>query len=126
MDNNLKLTKTEIRQLSRGHIPERLENLPFCVLHYKERILFGTEYNWTWSVDISGEEDAENPIDRQTAMLIIRNNGMTEAYRSVEGQVYEMPGLPFKQEHATNKTTNTNKTWKGLFTKSRVASRQRC
>ena len=95
-----KITKKDIRTLSRGVIPESLTATPFAVLHHKEKMVFSRDCNWVWTLDLSPDEEDSVSIDRKTALAIIEKNKMKETHRSSEGQVYEISGTPFQQQYA--------------------------
>ncbi len=95
-----KITKKDIRTLSRGVIPESLTTTPFAVLHHKEKMVFSRDCNWVWTLDLSPDDGESVSIDRKTALSIIEKNKMKETYRSIEGQVFEIPGTPFQQAYA--------------------------
>lgn len=93
--NKVIITQKEIKLLSKGEVPERLNETPFVIMRSYVKMITSQDTNWIWTIDFSPEKNESLEIDRSTALSIIKSNGMTKAYSSPEGQVYEMPGKPF-------------------------------
>ena len=85
----------DIKRLAQGEIPPFLQDKPFVILHYSVSARMIDESTFKWGLYLSPEDEDSATIDRQTALSIIRENGMSLALSIDCGQVYELPGKPF-------------------------------
>ncbi len=91
------VSKRDLTRLSEGEIPLPMENVPFAVIRYSVRIPGISRVSWEWELLLSGSENDSIPIDRSTARSIIASHRMELAHAEDCGQVYDLPGRPFRE-----------------------------
>lgn len=92
----MKVTKRLIKKLKNGKVPVEQET-PFIVVRQSVKLPFTTITFREWAL-ITDPEDADNgyPLDNETAEAIMDANNMILVYSEPSGQIYELPGTPFK------------------------------
>ncbi len=86
-----------ISSLKKGIVPDFLKNEPFIVIRKALHVPFVSQVQWEWEVSFSPMEEDSLDIPRKTALLLIEENNMELAYSALYGQIYELPGCPFRE-----------------------------
>ena len=99
----MELTKRDIRRLAEGDRPFSLGDQPFIVMRESISMPIVQEQSWQWSVRTSPDSKDATVIDRNTAVEIIRRNGMKRCLSINCGQIYEKAGQPFLKRYGRRK-----------------------
>lgn len=95
----MRLRKQFYRVLSNGRIPKVIEG-PFIIMRQVVKVppTNCVAYEWDLITDPT-DPDGDVQIDAHTAWAIIKEQHMELAYSKSYGQIYELPGAPFKSRY---------------------------
>lgn len=94
------IKRRDINALAKGEIPFVFQNTPFIVMRQCITMILTDNKTWQYSIVTTPTGKEEEIIDRETARQIIKANRMTLAHSESCGQIYELPGAPFRKLHA--------------------------
>lgn len=84
----------------KGDAPFCLDVRPVIVFREHTRFLGTDNVGYSYAVTDSTDPAQAVNVEKQEAMRIIENLGMSLVHNNKYGRIYEMPGNPFYNKHA--------------------------
>ena len=100
---NMVITETRLNNIANGYLdPDRLDQ-PFIITRVHNKMVKRKEGSWAytfiWGSKFNKDDEIDEMIDIEPriAKKLIDIYGMTVAHQTEDGQVYEMPGTPYRK-----------------------------
>lgn len=103
------VTETRLFNIANGYLdPDRL-NEPFIITRTHNRLIRSKEgcwaYSFIWGKKFGRDDEIKGTLDISPALAkkLIKIYNMSVAHKNSDGQIYEMPGNPYKNSFNTCK-----------------------